>query len=114
MKTFHSLFSWLALTFVIAVPARAKPLSYVGGTMVMQENDETGYTVSVDYMCAFCATGIEKTLRKQPEVATVKVDLHKKLVTITTKPGKTLSDAKIKEVITYSEYTMGNIVREKQ
>jgi copper chaperone CopZ len=64
-------------------------------------------------VCAFCATGIEKTLRKQPEVATVKVDLHKKLVTITTKPGKTLSDAKIKEVVTYSGYTMGNIVREK-
>lgn len=27
----------------------AKPLSYVGGTMVMQENDETGHTLSVDY-----------------------------------------------------------------
>jgi mercuric ion binding protein len=64
-------------------------------------------------VCAFCATGIEKTFRKQPEVATVKVDLPTKLVTITTKPGKTLSDAKIKEVITYSGYTMGRIVREK-
>jgi hypothetical protein len=30
-------------------PAQAKPLSYVGGTMVMQENDETGYTLSIDY-----------------------------------------------------------------
>ena len=30
-------------------PAQAKPLSYVGGTMVMQENDETGNTLSVDY-----------------------------------------------------------------
>ena len=27
----------------------AKPLSYVGGTMVMQENDETGHTLSLDY-----------------------------------------------------------------
>jgi DNA-binding transcriptional MerR regulator len=27
----------------------AKPISYVGGTMVMQENDETGHTVTVDY-----------------------------------------------------------------
>jgi hypothetical protein len=27
----------------------AKPLSYVGGTMVMQENDETCHTLSVDY-----------------------------------------------------------------
>ena len=71
-------------------------------------------TTSVNGMvCAFCATGIEKTFRKQPEVATVKVDLSKKRVVITTKPGKTLSDAKIKEVVTYSGYTMGSIARAK-
>ena len=74
---------------------------------------ETIKTTVNGMVCAFCATGIEKTFRKQPEVATVKVDLPTKLVTITTKPGKTLSDAKIKEVITYSGYTMGRIVREK-
>jgi copper chaperone CopZ len=74
---------------------------------------ETIRTTVSGMVCAFCATGIEKTFRKQPEVNTVKVDLPKKLVTITTKPGKTLSDAKIKEVITYSGYTMGRIVREK-
>jgi len=35
----------------IALPSvtEAKPISYVGGTMVMQENDETGHTVSLDY-----------------------------------------------------------------
>ena len=74
---------------------------------------ETIKTTVNGMVCAFCATGIEKTFRKQPEVATVKVDLATKLVTITTKPGKTLSDAKIKEVVTYSGYTMGRIVREK-
>ena len=74
---------------------------------------ETIRTTVNGMVCAFCATGIEKTLRKQPEVASVKVDLHSKLVTVTTKPGKTLSDAKMKEVVTYSGYTMGNIVREK-
>ena len=74
---------------------------------------ETITTTVNGMVCAFCATGIEKTFRKQPEVATVKVDLHKKLVTIRTKPGKTLSDAKIKEVVTYSGYTMGKIVRLK-
>jgi copper chaperone CopZ len=74
---------------------------------------ETIHTTVHGMVCAFCATGIEKTLRKQPEVDTVKVDLHAKLVTITTKPGKTLSDDKIKEVVTYSGYTMGKIVREK-
>jgi copper chaperone CopZ len=73
---------------------------------------ETIRTTVNGMVCAFCATGIEKTFRK-PEVATVHVDLPKKTVTITTKPGKTLSDAKIKEVVTYSGYTMGKIIREK-
>jgi len=63
-------------------------------------------------VCAFCATSIEKTFKKQPEVKSVKIDLAKKLVAIKTKPGQTLSDAKVKEVITYSGYTMGKIVRE--
>jgi mercuric ion binding protein len=74
---------------------------------------ETITTTVNGMVCAFCATGIEKTFRKQPEVATVHVDLPKKTVTITTKSGKTLSDAKIKEVVTYSGYTMGKIIREK-
>ena len=74
---------------------------------------ETITTTVNGMVCAFCATGIEKTFRKQPGVATIKVDLPKKLVTITTKPGKTLTDAKIKEVVTYSGYAMGKIVRKK-
>lgn len=74
---------------------------------------ETITTTVNGMVCAFCATGIEKTFRKQPEVATVKVDLPKKRVIITTRTGKTLSDAKIKEVVTYSGYTMGEIVRTK-
>jgi len=38
-----------AFFWSVAAPAHAKPLSYVGGTMVMQENDETGHTVTIDY-----------------------------------------------------------------
>jgi len=72
---------------------------------------ETITTTVNGMVCAFCATGIEKTFRKQPEVASVKVDLPKKQVVINTKPGKTLTDAKIKEVVTYSGYTMGKIHR---
>ena len=74
---------------------------------------ETITTTVNGMVCAFCATGIEKTFRKQPEVATVKVDLPKKQVVITTQPGQTLSDGKIKEVVTYSGYKMGPIVRTK-
>ena len=39
----------LALLSFVAFPATAKPISYVGGTMVMAENDETGNTVNIDY-----------------------------------------------------------------
>jgi cation transport ATPase len=74
---------------------------------------ETITTTVNGMVCAFCATGIEKTFRKQPEVATVAVDLPKKRVVITTKPGKTLSNVKIEEVVTYSGYKMGKIVRTK-
>ena len=63
-------------------------------------------------VCAFCATSIEKTFKKEPQVATVEIDLKKKLVTIMTKRGTTISDAKIHEVINYAGYTHTSIVRE--
>jgi hypothetical protein len=48
MKT--QTFLYLAfITFASAVVTEGKPLSYVGGTMVMQENDETGHSISIDY-----------------------------------------------------------------
>lgn len=37
------------LLLLTSAEAQAKPLSYVGGTMVMQENDETGHTLTIDY-----------------------------------------------------------------
>lgn len=74
---------------------------------------ETITTTVHGMVCAFCATGIEKTFRKQPEVESVKVDLDSKTVTVRTRPGKTLDDAKIKEIVTYSGYTMGKIARAK-
>lgn len=39
----------LASSLVIPGAGAAKPISYVGGTMLMVENDETGHTVSLDY-----------------------------------------------------------------
>ena len=49
-------------------------------------------------VCGFCATGIEKTFRAQPEVKAVDVDLDNKLVTIHTKQGQTIDDTKIKKI----------------
>lgn len=39
----------LCVIISLPVAAEAKPISYVGGFMAMQENDETGHTLSLDY-----------------------------------------------------------------
>lgn len=64
-------------------------------------------------VCAFCATGIEKTFHRQPAVNTVKVDLADKLVTITTKPRQTLNDKTITKLITDAGYSVTGITRNK-
>ena len=63
--------------------------------------------------CGFCATGIEKTFRAQPEVKTVDVDLENKLVTIQTKQGLTLDDAKIKKLLGNAGYSVVAVARQK-
>ena len=65
-------------------------------------------------VCGFCATGIEKTFRAQPEVKTVDVDLENKLVTIQTKQGQTLDDAKIKKLLGNAGYSVVAVARKKQ
>ena len=64
-------------------------------------------------VCAFCATGIEKTFHKQAAVDTVKVDLDNKLVTISTKPQQTLDDATVTKLITDAGYSITGIARDK-
>lgn len=49
MKTTSPLLISVVIAAAFAAPAIAKPLSYPGGTMVMQENDETGHTLSIDH-----------------------------------------------------------------
>ena len=60
-------------------------------------------------VCGFCATAIEKTFRKQPEVKGVNVDLNNRLVTVTTKDGQALSDAKIAQLLKNSGYSVVKI-----
>ena len=64
-------------------------------------------------VCGFCATGIEKTFRAQPEVKAVNVDLEKKLVTIHTKERQTINDAKLKKLLGNAGYSVVAIAREK-
>jgi copper chaperone CopZ len=60
-------------------------------------------------VCGFCATAIEKTFRKQPEVKGVNVDLNNRLVTVTTKEGQALDDAKITQLLKNSGYSVVKI-----
>lgn len=62
-------------------------------------------------VCGFCATGIEKTFRAQPEVKSVNVDLDNKLVTIETKQGRTLDDARIKKLLGNAGYSVVAVAR---
>jgi mercuric ion binding protein len=64
-------------------------------------------------VCGFCATGIEKTFKAQPEVKTVDVDLENKLVTIQTKQGRTLDDSKIKKLLGNAGYSVIAVARQK-
>ena len=64
-------------------------------------------------VCGFCATGIEKTFKAQPEVKTVDVDLENKLVTIQTQQGRTLEDSKIKKLLGNAGYSVVAVARQK-
>lgn len=88
-------------------------------TILMMTLSATTYadtiTASVNgLVCAFCATGIEKTFKKQPAVDQVKVDLENKRVTINTKPGQNLDDTTITKLLTDSGYSVTGITRGKQ
>ena len=65
-------------------------------------------------VCGFCATGIEKTFKAQPEVKTVDVDLQNKLVTIQTKQGQKLDDARIKKLLGNAGYSVVAVARNKE
>ena len=65
-------------------------------------------------VCAFCAQGIEKTLRKFPATADVVVSLEKKLVAVATKEGQDIADADLKNALTNAGYTVKAIRREDE
>ena len=64
-------------------------------------------------VCGFCATGIEKTFKAQPEVKTVNVDLEHKLVTVSTKQGQTMDDSRLKKLIANAGYSVVSVEHAK-
>ncbi len=85
----------VALAFFTAAPA-ANP------TIEMQVDG---------LVCAFCAQGIEKKLRKQEATADVFVSLEHKLVAVALKPGQDIPDDTLKNLLTEAGYTLKDVKR---
>ena len=66
-------------------------------------------TVEMDVnglVCAFCAQGIEKTLREFPATADVYVSLENRIVAIELAEGGDIDDATLRKAITDAGYTV--------
>jgi copper chaperone CopZ len=62
-------------------------------------------------VCAFCAQGIEKQLRKFPATADVIVSLEHKLVAVALKDGQEIPDTELRRALTNAGYTVKAIQR---
>jgi copper chaperone CopZ len=62
-------------------------------------------------VCAFCAQGIEKKLRKFPSTAEVVVSLEHRLVAVALKDGTDISDEDLRKALTDAGYTVKEINR---
>jgi len=62
-------------------------------------------------VCAFCAQGIEKQLRKFPATADVIVSLEHKLVAVALKDGQEIPDTELRRALTNAGYTVKAVQR---
>ena len=62
-------------------------------------------------VCAFCAQGIEKQLRKFPATADAVVSLEHKLVAVALKEGQDIPDADLRRALTNAGYSVKTIDR---
>jgi copper chaperone CopZ len=62
-------------------------------------------------VCAFCAQGIEKKLRKFPATSDVVVNLEHRLVAVGLKDGEDIPDEALRKALTDSGYTIKTIER---
>jgi copper chaperone CopZ len=62
-------------------------------------------------VCAFCAQGIEKKLKKFPATAEVVVSLEHRVVAVGLKEGQDIPDADLRKALTDAGYTVKSIAR---
>lgn len=64
-------------------------------------------------VCAFCASSIEKKLKALPATSEIYINLEKRVVAITTKDGKAVSDDELKKIIVDAGYQLQSVERGK-
>jgi copper chaperone CopZ len=62
-------------------------------------------------VCAFCAQGIEKKLKKFPATTEVVVNLEQRLVAVALKDGQDISDEDLRKALQDAGYTVKAIAR---
>lgn len=62
-------------------------------------------------VCAFCAQGIEKKLKKFPATAAVVVSLEHRLVAVSLKEGQEITDTDLRKALTDAGYSVKSIER---
>jgi copper chaperone CopZ len=88
--------------FLLAMTLLAVATSSMAATIEMTVNG---------LVCAFCAQGIEKKLRKFPATAEVMVNLEHRLVAVALKDGQDIPDADLRKALTDAGYTVKAISR---
>ncbi len=78
------------------------PLAVNAETIEMQVNG---------LVCAFCAQGIEKNLRKQSATEDVFVSLKDGLVAVALKAGASVTDESLRELLREAGYTLVDVRR---
>ncbi|MGH1467729.1 MAG: heavy-metal-associated domain-containing protein [Bdellovibrionales bacterium] len=80
--------------------------------------DQSTQKASVNYskvatvhgmVCAFCSNSLEKKFKKEKAVKNISVDLENKKVSVEFKKGKSISDEKLKKMITASGFKVVSI-----
>lgn len=85
----------MKLLVCVAIVAVFAPLGHAAETMIAQVNG---------MVCAFCAQGIERKLRKQAQTQDVYVNLGRRVVAVELKQGQSLSIASLKTIIEDAGY----------
>lgn len=107
MKNIKVILSAIAVSFAAPVMiAHAEPTE-------MAHAEATMMTVHVKGMvCDFCARAVNKVFGKEEAVKGVHVDLDSGEIHVSMKPGMSMTDERVEELVTKSGYSLVSVERE--